>query len=140
MSCQQLQTVDLSQTCVSELLGSTFAYCSQLQQLSLSQNLRIIEQEAFLKCISLQEVCIPPSLLYISRRAFLQVARSFEQFVKRKKQNMARYLCPARNAFDKCEQLDKPQWLRFLPPNANNQWREDFQAIPFLGALINGLG
>ena len=32
------------------------------------------------------------------------------------------------NAFDKCEQLDKPQWLRFLPPNANDQWREDFQA------------
>ena len=70
VSCQQLQTVDLSQTRVSELLGSTFAYCSQLQQLSLPQNLRIIEQEAFLKCTSLQEVCIPPSLLYIARRAF----------------------------------------------------------------------
>ena len=70
VSCQQLQTVDLSQTCVIELLGSTFAYCSQLQQLSLPRNLRIIEQEAFLKCTSLQEVCIPPSLLYIARRAF----------------------------------------------------------------------
>ena len=32
------------------------------------------------------------------------------------------------NAFDKCEQLDKPQWLRFLPPNADDQWRDDFQA------------
>ena len=30
------------------------------------------------------------------------------------------------NAFDKCEQLDEPQWLRFLPPNANDQWRDDF--------------
>ena len=36
-SCQQLQTVDLSQTDVIEILGSTFAHCSQLQQLSLSR-------------------------------------------------------------------------------------------------------
>ena len=57
VSCQQLQTVDLSKTCIIEILGSTFAYCSQL---SLPRNLRIIEQEAFLKCTSLQEVCIPP--------------------------------------------------------------------------------
>ena len=67
-SCQR--TVDLSQTKVSEILGSTFAHCAQLQQLSLSQNLQIIEQEAFLNCTSLQEVCTPPSLLYIARRAF----------------------------------------------------------------------
>ena len=55
-------------TCVIELLGSTFAHCSQLQQLSLSRNLRIIKQEAFLKCTSLQEVCIPPSLLCFARQ------------------------------------------------------------------------
>ena len=71
VSCQQLQTVDLSQTDVIEILGSTFAHCSQLQQLSLPRNLRIIEQEAFLKRISLQEVCTPPSLLYIARRALI---------------------------------------------------------------------
>ena len=29
------------------------------------------------------------------------------------------------NAFDKCEQLDKPTWLRFLPPK-KDKWREDF--------------
>ena len=69
-SCQELQIVDLSQADVIEILGSTFAHCSQLQQLSLSRNLRIIEHEAFLKCISLQEVCVPPSLLYIAQRAF----------------------------------------------------------------------
>ena len=28
--------------------------------------------------------------------------------------------------FDKCEQLDKPKWLRFLPSNANDKWRDDF--------------
>ena len=68
--CQQLQTVDLPRTDIIEILGSTFAHCSQLQQLSLPRNLRIIEQEAFLQCASLQEVCVPPSLLYIARRAF----------------------------------------------------------------------
>ena len=64
VSCQQLQIVDLSQTDVLEILGSTFAYCSQPQQLCLPRMLRTIEQEAFYKCISLKEVFTPPSLLY----------------------------------------------------------------------------
>ena len=130
VSCQQLQTVDLSQTCVVEILGSTFAYCSQLQQLSLPRNLRIIEQEAFLKCTSLQGVCIPPSLLYIARRAFAGCAQ-LRAVRKKGKSKTWRGTYARLNAFDKCEQLDKPQWLRFLPPNAKDQWREDFQeAIP----------
>ena len=68
--CQKLQSVDLFWTGIVELLGSTFAHCLQLQQLSLPHSLRIIGQEAFLLCVSLQEVSIPPSLLYIARRAF----------------------------------------------------------------------
>ena len=91
VSCQQLQTVDLSQTRVSELLGSTFARCSQLQQ--LSQNSRIMEQEAFLRCTS-QEVCIPSSLLYIARRAFAGCTQLRTVPKKREKHNMARYLRP----------------------------------------------
>ena len=66
--CQQLQIVDLSRKGIIEILGSTCAHCSQL--LSLSRNLRTIEQEAFLQCASLQEVCTPPSMLYMARRAF----------------------------------------------------------------------
>ena len=129
-SCQQLQTVDLSQTDVVEILGSTFAHCSQLQQLSLSRNLRIIEQEAFLKCTSLQEVCIPPSLLYIARRAFAGCTQ-LRAVRKKGKSKTWRGTYARLNAFDKCEQLDKPKWLRFLPPNAKDQWREDFQeALP----------
>ena len=31
--------------------------------------------------------------------------------------------------FDKCEQLDKPKWLRFLPPNDNDQLREDLRSL-----------
>ena len=93
-SCQQLQTVDLSQTDVTEILGSTFAHCSQLQQLSLSRNPRIIEQEAFLKCTSLQEVCIPPSLLYIARRAFAGCTQ-LRAVRKKEQSNMASYICPA---------------------------------------------
>ena len=125
VSCQQLRTVDLSQTNVIEILGSTFAKCSQLQQLSLSRNLRIIEQEAFLKCTSLQEVCIPPSLLYIARRAFAGCTQ-LRAVRKQGKSKTWRGTYAWLNAFDKCEQLDKPQWLRFLPPNANDQWRDDF--------------
>ena len=129
-SCQQLQTVDLSQTDVIEILGSTFAHCSQLQQLSLSRNLRIIEQEAFLKCTSLQEVCIPPSLLYIARRAFAGCTQ-LRAVRKKGKSKTWRGTYARLNAFDKCEQLDKAKWLRFLPPNAKDQWREDFrEALP----------
>ena len=29
------------------------------------------------------------------------------------------------NALDKCEQHDQPKWLRFLPADANDWWRED---------------
>ena len=124
-NCQQLQTVDLSQTNVIEILGSTFAHCAQLQQLSLFQNLRIIEQEAFYKCASLREVCIPPTLLYIARRAFAGCTQ-LRTVLKTEKSKTWRGTYARLNAFDSCGQLDKPQWLRFLPPNAKDQWREDF--------------
>ena len=128
--CQQLQIVDLSRTDTIEILGSTFAHCSQLQQLRLSRNLRIIEQEAFFQCASLQEVCAPPSLLCIARRAFAGCAQ-LRAFCKTGKSTTWRGTYAWINAFDKCEQLDKPTWLRFLPPNAKDQWREDFtEAVP----------
>ena len=47
VSCQQLQTVDLSQARVSELLGSTFAHCSQLQQLSLPKIYESLSKKPF---------------------------------------------------------------------------------------------
>ena len=68
--CKRLQVVDLSRTDIVEILGSTFAHCSQLQTLNLSSKLRRIEQEAFLHCVSLREVYIPVTMLYIARRAF----------------------------------------------------------------------
>ena len=125
-SCQVLQIVDLSQTDVIEILGSTFAHCSQLQQLSLSRNLRTIEQEAFLKCTSLQEVCIPPSLLYIAQRAFASCTQ-LRAIRKDGKCTTWRGTYAWCNAFDKCDQLDKPKWLRFLPLKYDDQWREDFR-------------
>ena len=124
-SCQQLQTVDLSQTDVLEILGSTFAHCSQLQQLCLPRNLRTIEQEAFLKCTSLQEVSTPPSLLYITRRAFAGCTQ-LRAILKQGKSKTRRGTYARPNAFDKCEQLDQPTWLRVLPADANDLWREDF--------------
>ena len=78
--CQQLQIVDLSRTDIVEILGSTFAHCSHLQQLSLSSNLRRIEREAFLQCASLQEVCIPSSCTLLGEP--LLAARNFAHFTK----------------------------------------------------------
>ena len=125
--CQKLQSVDLFSTDVVELLGSTFAHCSQLQQLSLPHSLRIIEQEAFLLCVSLQEVSIPPSLLYIARRAFAGCMK-LRAFRRQGKSKTWRGTYAHRNVFDKCGQLPQPIWLRFLPPTAEDQWGEDFLA------------
>ena len=125
VSCQQLQTVDLSQTDVLEILGSTFAYCSQLQQLCLPRMLRTIEQEAFYKCISLKEVSTPPSLLYIARHAFAGCSQ-LRIILKQGKSKTWRGTYAQSNAFDKCEQFDQPTWLRVLPIDANDLWREDF--------------
>ena len=119
--CQKLQSVDLFSTDVVELLGWTFAHCSQLQQLSLPHSLRIIEQEAFLLCVSLQEVSIPPSLLYIARRAFAGCMK-LRAFRRQGKSKTWRGTYAHRNVFDKCGQLIQPIWLRFLPPTAEDQW------------------
>ena len=69
-NCKRLQPVDLSRADLSEILGSTFANCSQLEQLSPAKKLRRIGREAFLKCTSLREVHTPPALLQIAQRAF----------------------------------------------------------------------
>ena len=103
--CQQLQIVDLSRTEIIEILGSTFAHCSHLQQLSLSCNLRRIEQEAFFKRTSLREVRTPPTLLYIARRAFAGCTQ-LRAFCKTGKRTTWR----GTYARVKCEQLDKPKW------------------------------
>ena len=143
--CQQLQTVDLSQADVLKILGSAFAHC-------LSRNLRIIEQEAFLKCASLQKVStlffsppsdcssLPSTMTWApcphgvrtrgkkSTEGFhstsLLHATSSNTQARKKVTWQGTYARP--NAFDKCEQLDQPKWLRFLPADANDLWREDF--------------
>ena len=61
-----------------------------------------------------------------SRGVLLQVARSFEQFVKKGKAQHGEAPTPGAMLLTNASKLDKPQWLRFLPPNTNDQWREDF--------------
>ena len=71
----KLQTVDISRTEINEILGGTFARCSQLQHLKLAKTLRRIEREAFLRCTSLEEIHTPPALLHINKRAFAGCTR-----------------------------------------------------------------
>ena len=84
VSCQQLRTVDLSQTSVIEILGSTFAHCSQLQQLSLSRNLRIQSKKPFLSAPRCKKSASHhPCFTLLG--VLLQAVRSFEQFVNKGK-------------------------------------------------------
>ena len=123
--CLQLQSVDLSRTNVTEILGCTFAHCLRLQQLSLSSKLRRIEQEAFAKCTALEEVRIPPTLLYIARRAFAGCTQ-LRIFQKTGKSTTWRGTYARANAFENCQQLDTPRWIRFLPANAKDRWVDEF--------------
>ena len=38
---------------------------------------------------------------------------------------------------DKCEQLDQPKWLRFLPADANDWWREDILELHQRPAMLS---
>ena len=61
---------------------------------------------------SLREVCIPSTLRNIARRAFAGCTQ-LRTFYKTGKSTTWRGPYARVNAFDKCEQRDKPKWLRF---------------------------
>ena len=125
--CKRLQTVDLSRAVISEILGSTFAHCSQLEQLSLAIKLRRIGREAFLNCASLREVHAPPALLYVARRAFAGCTRLCT-IHKPEAKTTWRGPYAESSAFYKCSQLKIPGWLHLLPPNLGNRgdgWADD---------------
>ena len=58
----------------------------------------------------LRQVCLWP-LVEVEPRAPSQCANTWR---------------PKLPSVDICEHLDMPKWLRFLPPNAKDKWREDF--------------
>ena len=124
--CLQLQQVNLSITEVTEIMGSAFAHCKHLQSLRPPHKLRIIEQEAFLKCTSLVEVSVPPTLLYIARRAFAGCTQ-LSLFQRVGKCRTWRGTYSRANAFLKCDNLDMPQWVRWLPRNRKDEdkWADD---------------
>ena len=127
--CLQL-LVDLSRTEVTEIMGSAFAHCKHLRSLRLPHKLRIIEQEAFLKRTSLTEVSVPPALLYIARRAFAGCTQ-LNQFQRAGKCMTWRGTYSRANAFLRCDNLDMPQWVRWLlrTPKDEDKWVDDSYAV-----------
>ena len=123
--CKRLRSVDISRTEISEILGGTFAHCSQLQQLRLAKKVRRIGRNAFLNCASLGELHTPPTLLYIARHAFAgciqlcTLSRVADKTTWRG--TYAEY-----NAFETCSQLEIPRWVRFLPKpsDSNEEWAD----------------
>ena len=102
--CLHLQSVDLSCTEITEIMGSAFAHCKHLRSLRLPHKLRIIEQEAFLKCTSLTEVSVPPTLLYFARRASAGCTQ-LNQFQRTGKCMTWRGTYSRVNAFLRCDNL-----------------------------------
>ena len=123
--CKRLQSVDIPQTEISEILGGTFAHCSQLQQLRLAKKVRRIGREAFLNCASLGEIHAPPTLLYIARHAFagcIQLCTLSRVGDK----TTWRGTYAERNAFEACSQLEISRWVRLLPKpsDSNEEWAD----------------
>ena len=128
--CLHLQLVDLSRTGVTEIMGCAFAHCKHLRSLWLPHKLRTIEQEAFFKCSSLTEVSLPPTLLYIARRAFAGCTQ-LHRFQRTGKSTTWRGTYSRANAFLRCDNLDLPKWVRWLPrnPRDEDQWADDSVAV-----------
>ena len=131
-NCKRLHQVDLSRTELTAILGSTFAHCSHLEQLSLSKRLRRIGQEAFLLCSSLREVHTPPALLYIAHRAFSGCTQ-LSRLRKMKDKTTWRGPYVESNAFEKCHNFDMPAWINLLPPNQGSS--RTFEAEDFYHEL-----
>ena len=124
--CLQLLQVDLSHTAITEIMSCAFAHCHHLQHLKLSNKLRRIQQEAFLKCAALTEVSVPPTLLYIERRAFAGCMQ-LNRFQRTGKRMTWRGTYSRANAFLRCDNLDMPKWVRWIPrnPKDEDQWADD---------------
>ena len=124
--CDRLQTVDISRTDISEILGGTFARCSQLQHLKLAKTVRRIWRDAFLRCTSLVEIHTPPALLYINKRAFAGCAQLCK-LVRMGKKGTWRGTYAEHNAFEMCAKLALPTWIRLLPkPTDDKEEWADF--------------
>ena len=59
-------------------------------------------------------------------RPCLRAARNFAHSTKPEKARPGGGHMLRQMPLTNVEQLDKPKWLRFLPPNAKDKWREDF--------------
>ena len=118
--CIRLQAVDISQTEISEILGGTFAYCSQLQQLKLAKTVRRIGRDALLKCTSLGVIHTPPALLYINKRAFAGCTQ-LRKLVRVGKKGTWRGTYAEHDAFELCAKLAVPTWIRLLPKPTDGQ-------------------
>ena len=124
--CLQLLQVDLSHTEITEIMNCAFAHCHHLQHLKLPNKLRRIQQEAFLKCAALTEVSVPPTLLKIERRAFAGCTQ-LNRFQRTGKRTTWRGTYSRANAFLRCDNLDMPKWVRWIPrnPKEEDQWADD---------------
>lgn len=64
-----IQTVKLSEG-LTELIGASFAYCTNLRKISLPSTLKTIGDKCFYGCVSLPSVTLPDKLSSIGEQAF----------------------------------------------------------------------
>ena len=110
---------------ICEILGGTFAHCSQLQQLRLAKAVRRIGREAFLNCESLSELHAPPTLLYVASQAFAGCAQLCT-LLRVGDKTTWRGTYAEHNAFEKRSQLEIPTWVRLLPKptDGEEEWAD----------------
>ena len=124
--CTKLQMVDLSRTCIQEIVGGAFASCTQLQCLKLSKTLRTHWAR------SLHEVQLTRSPTHSTCLALHQQASfcwlyTAMQTRPNGQERTWRGTYVEHNTFEMCAKLTLPSWIRPLPkPDAAKEEWEEF--------------
>ena len=102
--CKRLRSVDISQTKISEILGGTFAHCSQLQQLRVAKAVRRIGRDTLLKHT-------PPTFFFVDKRAFAGCIQ-LRTLIRAGSKATWRGTHAEHDAFESCKLAAK--WIRLL--------------------------
>ena len=115
-NCKRLIEVDIMNTDVTAIRGSTFSYCVALVNVWLPPRIQRIGKEAFLCCTSLRELVVSSILEYIVVRAFFG-CEHLTHLTMLNDQDTWGDVRAEDNAFLLCDQLEREAWLTLLPPN-----------------------
>ena len=117
---------------MTKFLHQPFPFAQKIRHALVESSVKIVGEAAWRSCRQLQIVtCQTQSSAHCMALAGAKLRGWLPPVASISALKYSRSVDPQRgwarlNALDKCEQHDQPKWLRFLPADANDWWREDF--------------